>query len=215
MRYRAVLYDMDGTVLDTLADLTDSVNYTLRRFSMPERTAAEVRRFLGNGALHLIKEAVPAGTDEKTVQEVLDFYKPYYDAHCRIKTAPYDGIPQLMEKLREAGVRQAVVSNKPDTAVRELAAVFFPGLLESAVGESASVRRKPCPDTVEAAMRVMGLEKRDCGYVGDSEVDIATARNAGMDCISVAWGFRDEPELVAAGASCIVHSAEELYEKLK
>lgn len=215
MKYKAVLYDMDGTVLDTLSDLTDAVNFSLARFGYPARGTREVRGFLGNGARRLIELAVPAGTEEADILRVLEFYKPYYDAHCRVKTAPYDGILPLMRRLRAAGVMQAVISNKPDPAVQELAAAFFPGLLEYAVGESAAVRRKPAPDAVNAAAARLGLDKAECVYVGDSEVDIATARSAGMDCISVCWGFRDAEELEKAGASCLVHSAEELFEKLQ
>lgn len=215
MKYKAVLYDMDGTVLDTLADLTDAVNVSLRHFGLPEQPAMHVRDVLGNGARRLIKGCLPEGTDERTADAVLEFYKPYYDAHCREKTAPYPGITELMRRLRDAGVKQAVVSNKPDGAVKELAELFFGGLIESAVGESETVRLKPCPDAVLAAAKLMGVSKDECVYVGDSEVDIETARRAGMDCISVAWGFRDEDMLRAEGASCIVHSAEELFDALK
>ena len=215
MKYKAVLYDMDGTVLDTLADLTDAVNVSLRRFGLPEQPAMHVRDVLGNGARRLIMGCLPEGTDERTADAVLEFYKPYYDAHCREKTAPYPGITELMQRLRDAGVKQAVVSNKPDGAVKELAELFFGGLIESAVGESETVRLKPCPDAVLAAAKLMGVSKDECVYVGDSEVDIETARRAGMDCISVAWGFRDEDMLRAEGAACIVHSAEELFEALK
>ena len=135
MRYKAVLYDMDGTVLDTLQDLTNAVNAALRRFDMPARRADEIRSFLGNGAQRLIELSVPAGTDAETTRRVLEFYKPYYDAHCRIETAPYAGIIELMRALKAAGVKQAVVSNKPDAAVRELAAEFFTPLLECVIGE--------------------------------------------------------------------------------
>ncbi len=215
MKYKAVLYDMDGTVLDTLADLTDAVNVSLRHFGLPEQPTMHVRDVLGNGARRLIMGCLPENTDEKTADAVLEFYKPYYDAHCREKTAPYPGITELMQRLRDAGVKQAVVSNKPDGAVKELAELFFGGLIESAVGESETVRLKPCPDAVLAAAKLMGVSKDECVYVGDSEVDIETARRAGMDCISVAWGFRDEDMLRAEGASCIVRSAEELFEALK
>ena len=215
MKYKAVLYDMDGTVLDTLADLTDAVNVSLRRFGLPEQPAMHVRDVLGNGARRLIMGCLPENTDERTADAVLEFYKPYYDAHCREKTAPYPGITELMQRLRDAGVKQAVVSNKPDGAVKELAELFFGGLIEAAVGESETVRLKPCPDAVLAAAKLMGVSKDECVYVGDSEVDIETARRAGMDCISVAWGFRDEDMLRAEGASCIVRSAEELFDALK
>ncbi|MGI5976596.1 MAG: HAD family hydrolase [Candidatus Limivicinus sp.] len=214
MRYKAVLYDMDGTVLNTLGDLTDSVNYTLRHFSMPERSADEVRSFLGNGAGKLIEKSVPSGTDSGLFQEVLSFYKVWYNEHSCIKTAPYGGITGIMKKLKSLGVKQAVVSNKPDMTVRELAGRFFAGLLETAVGESSAVRRKPWPDTVDAAVKLMGVDKKDCVYVGDSEVDIATAKNAGMDCISVAWGFRSERELRESGAECIVHDMDEFFRAL-
>lgn len=215
MKYKAVLFDMDGTVLSTLDDLADSVNETLRHFGMPERSTEEVCRFIGNGAKRLIELAVAEGTSEELCEEVLAWYKSWYDAHCRIKTAPYEGIMELLEQLRAEGVKLAVVSNKPDAAVKILAEDFFPGLLECAVGESAAVRRKPWPDTVELAMRQMGFTPEDCCYVGDSEVDVETARRAGMDCVSVSWGFRSVSELEAAGAVCIVHTARELYEKLK
>ena len=152
--------------------------------------------------------------EEERIRELIAWYKPYYDAHCRIETRPYPGIPELMEALKEKGVKQAIISNKPDPAVQELAEEFFPGLLEAAVGESERVRRKPDPDAVLAAVERMGLPKEDCVYVGDTEVDLATARNAGMDVIAVSWGFRSEEELLAAGAARIAHSARELGEML-
>lgn len=215
MKYKAVLYDMDGTVLDTLDDLTDAVNAALRRFGFPEQSAAHVRGVLGNGARRLITGCLPEGTDDAVAEAVLEFYKPYYDAHCREKTAPYPGVIALMQRLHDAGVKQAVVSNKPDSAVKELAELFFGGLIESAVGESGTVRLKPCPDAVLAAAKLMGADREECVYVGDSEVDIETARRAGMDCISVAWGFRDEDMLRDNGASRIVRTAEELFDALR
>lgn len=214
MKYKAVLYDMDGTVLDTLADLTDAVNHSLSHFALPETTPRNVRSALGNGAARLIAACVPAGTDPALAEELLEYYKPYYAAHCNEKTAPYPGIIELMQRLKQAGVKQAVISNKPDNAVRPLADAFFPGLLEFAVGESETVRRKPCPDAVNAAVAAMGLEKAECVYIGDTEVDVLTARNAALDCIAVAWGFRDEEELEAVGAKTIVHTADELYAAL-
>ena len=176
MRYRGVLWDMDGTVLDTLEDLWAAVNVSLRRFSLPEASLEAVRAGLGNGAAHLISCVAPEGKRE----QVLAFYKPWYDAHCNLKTHPYPGILPLMGELRAGGVRQAIISNKPDPAVQELAKSYFPGLLETAVGESETVRRKPNPDAVLAAVRQMGLTVADCVYIGDTEVDLATAKNAGM-----------------------------------
>jgi len=214
MNYQAVLFDMDGTVLDTLDDLADAVNRSLAAFSLPAVDPSAVRRNLGNGAAYLIAHCVPPGTPEDLCARVLAFYMPWYDAHCRIRTRPYDGILSLMRTLREQGLRLAIISNKPDTAVQELAAAFFPGLLDVAVGESPGIRRKPSPDTVLEAAARMGLAATDCVYVGDSEVDIQTARNAGMPCISVSWGFRDEETLISSGASVLVRTPGELYERI-
>ena len=176
MKYKAVLFDMDGTVLDTLGDLAAAVNHTLREFSMPERSIAEVAAALGNGAAYLIAHTVPAGTPKELTDKVLAAYAPYYDAHCDILTGPYDGIVPLMQKLRERGVKLAVISNKQDTAVKPLAEKYFPGLLEIAVGESAEVRRKPNPDAVLAALCHIGVEREEAIYVGDTEVDLQTVR---------------------------------------
>ncbi|MBO6016906.1 MAG: HAD-IA family hydrolase [Oscillospiraceae bacterium] len=210
MRYKAVLFDMDGTVLDTVDDLADSVNASLRQYSLPEVSRAHVVQTLGNGAAYLIRRSLPEGCSEELYEQVLAFYKPWYKAHCRIKTKPYPGILPLMEALRSGGIRQAIISNKPDPAVQELAEVFFPGLLDVVVGESPEIRRKPSPDMFFAAVSRMGLEVSDCVYIGDTEVDIETARTAGMDCISVTWGFRPEEQLIAAGAAELVHTPSEL-----
>ena len=214
MRYKAVLFDMDGTVLDTLGDLANACNHTLSAFGFPERTRGEVAHFLGNGAAWLISHAVPEGTGEAKVREVLAAYQPWYDAHCDIETAPYPGILPLMEALKKAGVRQAVISNKQDSAVQLLAQLHFPGLLDFAVGESATVRRKPNPDAVLAALDYIGVGKEDAVYVGDTEVDLATAKNAGLPCAAVGWGFRTEEELRESGADRVFHSAEELRDWL-
>ena len=205
---------MDGTVLDTLDDLADSVNRSLREFGLPEVSRFQVGQSLGNGAKYLIRHCLPEGSDEALCEQVLSFYKPWYDAHCLIKTKPYDGILQLMETLRADGVSQAIISNKPDSAVQELAEAFFPGLMDVVIGESPAVKRKPSPDTVLAASQQMGLMASDCVYIGDTEVDLETARNAGMDCIPVSWGFRTEEQLCAAGAEEIIRSPEELKKKL-
>ena len=210
MRYKAVLFDMDGTVLDTLADLTNAVNHILSAYSMPRITQRDAAAFLGNGAAYLLRKAVPPGTPEETLREMLGVYQPWYDSHCAILTAPYPGIVPLMEALRAAGVKQAVISNKQDSAVKRLAEEHFPGLLETAVGESATVRRKPNPDAVLAALREMDISPEEAVYVGDTEVDLRTAENACLDCAAVGWGFRTEAELLAAGAGHVFHSAEEL-----
>ena len=214
MAYKAVLYDMDGTVLDTLTDLENAANTALRHFGLPEVSREKVRASLGNGADRLIRECVPEGTDEALLRQIVAWYRPWYEAHCCVETCPYPGILPLMERLKQRGIRQAIISNKADAAVRELADRFFPGLLEAAVGESRTVRCKPDPDAVLAAAARMGVAPADCVYVGDTEIDVATARNADMDCLTVSWGFRSEEQLFAAGAVSIAHTAEELEKQI-
>ena len=215
MKYKAVLFDMDGTVLDTLEDLKDAVNVTLRAYGMPERSLEEVRCFVGNGALRLFEQAVAPGSSQETVMETLAYFKDYYDRHCLIKTAPYDGIMELLAELKAQGVKLAVVSNKPHSAVMELSRLFFSDYMEYSMGQQDFIARKPAPDMLWHTVERMGLELSDCVYIGDSEVDVATAKNAGMDGIAVSWGFRTVAELEAAGAKCIVHSTEELLELLQ
>lgn len=212
MKYDAILFDMDGTVLNTLDDLHDSVNEALRRFGLPERSTDQVRAALGNGSRYLIEHSVPDGTSEALTEQVLDFYGPWYTAHSRIKTRPYPGILELMHRLRAEGLRLAIISNKPDSAVPALAEENFPGLLELAVGEREGVRRKPAPDMIFKAVEGLDLPLARCLFVGDSEVDLATARAAGIDCVSVTWGFRTSEQLSKAGAAVLVNSADELGE---
>lgn len=202
-----VLFDLDGTLLDTLQDLTDSTNAALTAFGYPQRTVAEVRRFVGNGALELMRNAVPEGAD---YQPVLRYFQNHYPAHCRIHTAPYPGVGEVLAELK-ARYPIAIVSNKPDAAVKELCAELFPGVF--AIGEREDCRRKPAPDMVQKAMEVIGVER--CVYVGDSEVDIATAKNAGVPCLTVTWGFREESELIAAGARHFCHSVDALAEQIR
>ena len=199
MKYDGVLFDMDGTVLDTLMDLYNAVAETMERFDQPPVSVRQVRSFLGCGAARLIRRCMPDAAPERQ-EEAIAFYKPYYAAHCRIETRPYEGIVPLMERLKAAGVKLAIISNKPDGAVKELAEVFFPGLITQAIGERPDIKCKPDPAAVLGAAKLLGLESSRCVYVGDSEVDVQTARNAKMDCVAVTWGFRDEPELIAAGA---------------
>ena len=214
MKYRFLFFDLDGTLLNTLDDLRDAVNTILVRHQMPEITPEQTAAFVGNGAGHLIHCAVPEGTPEEQEKKILAEYRQYYQEHCQVRTAPYSGIPEMLERLKEAGCVMAVVSNKPDAAVKELNRHFFKGLLDSAIGESAEIRRKPAPDTVFEAMRQTGAEQSSSVYIGDSEVDIETARNAGLPCISVSWGFRNKQELEAAGAQVIAGNAEELEQLL-
>lgn len=188
-----VIFDLDGTLLDTLEDLADAVNHVLERFGYPLRTMEEVRCFVGNGAKVLIQRSVPEGADP---EPVFAAFRTYYDTHCRIKTKPYAGIMEMLERLR-GEYPVAVVSNKPDSAVKALCAEYFPGVY--ALGESTECPRKPAPDMVHKAMKAIGVKR--CVYVGDSEVDVATAKNAGVPCLSVLWGFRDRQELEQAGAT--------------
>ncbi len=201
-----ILWDLDGTLLDTLGDLTDSVNYALTQFGYPQRTMEEVRRFVGNGAGQLIRLAVPEGEDPKPV---LDCFQAHYATHCQIKTKAYDGIPEALEQLRIHPM--AVVSNKPDFAVKSLCAQYFPGIY--ARGESADCPRKPAPDMVLKAMADIGVER--CIYVGDSEVDVRTAENAGVPCLSVLWGFRDREEIATAGGTHFCENIRDLAQKLE
>ena len=202
-----ILWDLDGTLLDTLEDLADGVNYALREFGYPERTLEEVRRFVGNGAFNLIRQAVP---EDAEPMPVFECFKVYYNAHCQIKTKPYEGI---LAVLAELGTKypMAVVSNKPDSAVKPLCAQCFPGLY--ARGESAGFPRKPAPDMVFKAMSDIGVGK--CIYVGDSEVDVLTARNANVPCLSVLWGFRDRPEIEDVGGTYFCSDVAELPQKLE
>lgn len=199
----AVLFDLDGTLLDTLDDLAASVNAALAAFSLPMRTREEVRRFVGNGAERLIRLALPGEETDPPAEEVLRVFRSHYNAHCLDRTRPYDGI---LEALRQLHMPAAIVSNKPDSAVKPLCARFFPGV--PAFGETADCPRKPAPDMLFRGLEALGADR--CVYVGDSEVDILTARNAGMPCLSVLWGFRDKETLEAAGGTVFCRTPEEL-----
>ena len=202
-----ILWDLDGTLLDTLQDLTDALNYALEQFGYPKRTLQEVRSFVGNGTRRLIVLSVPEGGD---VDGVLELYRRYYDAHCQVKTKAYKGI---LEALAELGKKypMAVVSNKPDSAAKTLCAQYFPGIF--ALGESAGCPRKPAPDMVLKAMETIGVSR--CIYVGDSEVDVLTAKNAGVPVLSVLWGFRDRETIEAAGGRYFCENPAQLTEKLE
>lgn len=203
----AILFDLDGTLLDTLADLHNAVNFALDRFGYPRRSMEEVRRFVGNGAARLIALSVPEGSDPAPVLAV---FQEYYRDHCRIKTGPYPGIMDALARLGQK-YSIAIVSNKPDAAVKTLCSELFPGIYGR--GEDADCPRKPDPAMVFKAMGAIGATA--CVYVGDSEVDIATARNAGVPCVSVTWGFRDRVELEAAGGKVFCDTAEELIETIE
>lgn len=197
-----ILFDLDGTLLDTLDDLMDGVNHVLADFGYPQRSREEIRRFVGNGAAKLIQLSVPQDADWEPVHAA---FQTYYREHCRVKTAPYPGILEALGEL-SAEYPIAIVSNKPDKATKALCADYFPGIY--ARGESTDCPRKPAPDMVKLAMAAIGADS--CIYVGDSEVDVQTAENAGVPCLSVLWGFRDEAEIRAAGGSHFCANPAEL-----
>ena len=212
LKYDAVIFDLDGTLLNTLDDLHAAVCHALRQNGLPERTLPETRKFVGNGIRLLIERAVPCGTDTPRTDAVFESFKKYYSEHCEDHTRPYDGITWLLTKLKEDGVKCAVVSNKADPAVRELSKHYFGDLIAVAIGERAGTPKKPAPDSVFDAVNALGAAHPV--YVGDSEVDVATAKNAKIPASLVDWGFRSREELLAAGAEEISRTPAELYEKL-
>lgn len=214
-RYDTVIFDLDGTLLNTLEDLADAVNYALTQMGWPARSLEEVRRFVGNGVANLMAQAVPAGTAPEETADCLARFRDRYAAHMADKTAPYPGILELLNTLREKGYQLAVVSNKFDAAVKGLVEDYFPGLFDAAAGESPATPKKPDPAMVFQAMAGLGAYGGRTVYVGDSDVDLATARNAGLDCISVTWGFRDGAFLLAHGAKTLCGTPEELLELLE
>ena len=205
-----LIFDLDGTLLDTLEDLLDATNRSLAEFGFPARTLEQLRQVVGNGAANQIRKSLPEGTSEEMVQQVLNFYKPYYTAHCQCKTKPYAGIGQALETLGREYLL-AIVSNKPDSAVKELCAVWFPGIY--ALGERPDCPRKPAGDMVYRAMADIGVE--NCIYIGDSEVDILTAQNAKVPCLSVTWGFRDREQLEQAGGIYFCDQPSQIVEKIE
>lgn len=210
MRYKLAIFDMDGTILNTIDDLAASLNYVLEKSGFPARTMDEVISFIGDGLRKLIERGVPEGTDSETVDKVLADFKEYYAVHCADKTAPYDGIIELLENLRRNGCLTAVVSNKADDAVQELCRKYFDGLFDYAVGERSGILRKPAPDSVNEVLEKLNVSRGNAVYIGDSDVDIKTAENAGMDSIIVEWGFRERDFLLKKGAKTIVSAAEEI-----
>ena len=205
-----ILFDLDGTLLNTLEDLADATNYALNRFAYPSRTVEQVRRAIGNGAANQIRKSLPEGTPEETVQQVLEEYKPYYTAHCQIKTRPYPGICEALEILTKK-YPVGIVSNKPDSAVKPLCADYFPGMY--ALGETPGCPRKPAADMVYQGMKAIGADR--CIYVGDSEVDVLTAKNAEVPCLCVLWGFRDKEDMLAAGGEHFCETPQQLVEKIE
>ena len=211
--YQTFIFDLDGTLLDTLHDLAASVNYALRRHQMPEHSLDDVRRFVGNGVRLLMERAVPDGAANPQFEACFADFRQHYMQHSLDTTRPYDGIPQLLRQLKLRGCRLAVVSNKMMAATQTLVSHFFPEV-EVAIGEheAEGIRKKPAPDTVHEALRQLGVGADGAVYVGDSDVDLLTARNSGLPCISVLWGFRDRDFLLRHGATVFVERPEQLLE---
>ena len=215
MRYKLAVFDMDGTILNTLDDLTDATNHALRTFGYPEHSIEEVRFFVGNGIAKLIERATPAGTSEEERAKVRAEFMDYYKIHSADKTGPYTGINDLLKKLRAAGVKTAVVSNKPDVAVRELVKTYYDGLFDAAVGDMEGQAVKPAPDMCLKVFKELGMGPENAVYIGDSDTDIMTARNAGLDEILVSWGFRGREFLTEHGAKNICDTPDEVYDVIK
>ena len=212
---KTLIFDLDGTVLNTLQDLQNSVNFALNTYNYPQKSLVEVRNSVGNGLKMLIRRVLPPDAEEETVDAVLAAMKAHYRQHCHDETKPYPGIPALLKRLHAEGYRIALVSNKADAMTKELHRVFYPDLIHVAIGETEQIRRKPAPDRVFDALRQLGAETSDAICIGDSEVDIETAQNAGLPCLSVAWGFRSEAELQAAGAERVFQTTNDLYKAIK
>ena len=208
---RGILFDLDGTLLDTLDELYEAVNVSLAEFGYPRRSREEVRSFVGNGVGVLIRKAVPEGTSEADYETCLAFMKEYYAAHSGGAT-PYPGIMELLYRLKERNIPMAVVTNKPDLPARKLVESRFPGLFDVVIGEVPGRPRKPAPEMPLLVLERLGIGKEDAVYIGDSEVDIQTARNAGLKVVSVTWGFRDEEQLRALGPDWLIRRPEELLD---
>ena len=212
MKYKTLIFDLDGTLLNTLEDLTDSVNYALRKCNFPERSIDEIRRFIGNGVRILMERAVPDGITKDEYETAYKYFEGHYAKNSRNKTGPYDGVIELMHEAKKRGYKMAIVSNKIDFAVQDLRKEFFSDVVDVAVGDSADTENKPAPDMVYKAIRELGADKDTCVYIGDTDVDLATAENSGMDCISVSWGFRLRSELEGYGAKMIADTPMEILD---
>lgn len=214
MKYKLAVFDMDGTILDTLSDLTASTNYALKAASLPEKTREDVRRYIGDGVKELIERACAPVTDEKIIEKVFVAFSEYYKAHGEDLTRPYPGIVEAIKTLRANGIKTGVVSNKLEYAVIPLAERYFPSLFDYIAGDKEGVRRKPYPDPILNAISAMGETKETTVYIGDSDVDVKAGFNAGVDVISAGWGYRSEKFLLENGAKNIVFSAEEMLKKI-
>ncbi len=212
MNKSAVIFDLDGTLLDTLDDLANAVSYILKKYDFPERKRADIRRFLGNGARDLMRRSVPANIDGEDFEKILADYMEYYNAHSKIETKPYPGVLELLSELKKNGIKTAVVSNKPDMTVKGLCKEYFGDRLDFALGDRPDIKKKPSADPILLAMKELGCER--ALYVGDSEVDILAAKNASLPCISLTWGFRDKELLEEYGATVFAGNSDELKDQI-
>lgn len=212
--YKGIIFDLDGTLLNTLEDLADAVNHTMRQYNFEEKTIEEVRKFVGNGVKRLLELCVPMGVEHPSFDAILETFVTYYGNNSDHKTRPYDHILDLLESLANNNYHLAIVSNKIDNAVKDLNKQYFSKWIDIAIGETKEIKRKPAPDMVHTCLMKMKLTPSDVVYIGDSEVDILTAKNSGIDCISVDWGFRDSNWLVNHGAKCIFSDVKALEKAL-
>ena len=209
-KIRNIIWDMDGTLMDTLQDLAMAVNHALRKYNMPERTMEQIRRSVGNGVRRLVLLSVPDGEQNPQFQAVFDEFRNWYLLHCEDHTVPYEGIQNVLHELKSAGYRMAIVSNKLQEGIDELHRRWFSDTIDVAIGERPGIARKPAPDMVRLAMSELGASVGDSVYIGDSDVDLATARNSGLQCISVLWGFRTREELLQVGADFFAESPQDI-----
>jgi len=210
MKYKAIIFDLDGTILNTLEDLTDSLNYSLTKYNLPKRSQTEFKSFLGNGIRKLTERGCPVETDISVIDNVYNNFKEYYITHCSVKTHAYDGVEKLLRYLKDSGYKLAVVSNKSDNAVKILCEKYFVDLFDIVKGEISGTPRKPSPESVYEVMEKFDCNKSEIVIVGDSEVDFNTAKNAEIDCVLVDWGFRDRDFLIQIGGQNIVSNIYEL-----
>lgn len=213
---KAIIFDLDGTLLNTLSDLADSTNYALSEFSYPNRTISEVRQFVGNGVAKLIERAIPSGLENPDFTQCLNIFKQHYQQNMYNKTMPYDGIVEMLKKMKSMDYKIAVASNKFDIAVKELCGKYFENLVDIAAGENEAggIHKKPAPDMIIEILKYFNLNPEQVLYCGDSEVDLMTAQNANIPCISVLWGFKDEDFLVKHGAKNLIKSPDEIFKYL-
>ena len=209
-KYRFAVFDLDGTLLNTIEDLAAAVNFTLKKHGIPQRPVSEIKTFIGNGAAVLVAKSAGIGVDDPALTDMLEDFKDYYSLHSDVFTKPYEGIEYVIETLCENGIKCAIASNKFDRAVKIINEKYFKGRFETAIGEGNGIKRKPAPDMVFKAMEIMGADKDNTVYIGDSPVDIKVAKNCGIDCISVLWGFRPKQELIENGAQIMIEKAEDM-----